>query len=361
MNASKHKKSIVYVVVLATLLSFAVACSRRFMPANGDLGKFETVATVNEEPIAYGEFIHDLEANRSSIYAYFHDKYGIEDNAAFWTTAYGDEIPEEKLKKQAMESSVRRKVLQIAAKKYGLVEDISYHKLLLDLQKTNAMRQDKLRRKEVVFGPVAYDEQTYFAESALVLKRNVIEALKSEFQISQQDAADEYEKNKQQFSLGESRTIQSLAVSFTDEQDKARKRGSALAKLESIKNKMDSGIPFDDIYAEFVQHQDEFLQASEKVYEDNAVRTEAIRNPKLIGEIVKLSMGQTTGIVEQEHAIGIYACVEKHALGFSTFEQVKSKILSDLAERKVAEYVDQRVKDAKVEIVEKNMARVKMR
>lgn len=110
-----------------------------------------------------------------------------------------------------------------------------------------------------------------------------------------------------------------------------------------------------------MQHQDELLEASEKVYDSNAARTEAIRNPQLIGEIGKLSVGQSTGIVEQEHAIGIYACVEMHALGFTPFEQVKSNIMSDLAERKVAEYFDQWSKDAKVDIVGKNMARVKMK
>jgi hypothetical protein len=117
----KNKRILVISVFILVVLFGAIIGSIMFNIKNSEPGSFEPVAFVNGEPVAYGEFKHYLEAESSEIYTYFKNKYGVEDNKDFWTTAYGGEIPIEMIKKAALDKTVRDKVQQIMARKNELV------------------------------------------------------------------------------------------------------------------------------------------------------------------------------------------------------------------------------------------------
>jgi len=368
-NATSHKKSIskgkiitVFVIIIAVLIisSSAFFINRIFVNRNGEPGSFETVMKVNGEPVTYGEFKHYIEANRSLVYTYFRNKYGAEDNEAFWTTAYGEEIPLKEISKLAIRDSVRRKVIQIMAKKNGLVEDISYTGLLRDLNSRNKERQEKVKNNEVIYGPVTLDEQRFLDEELNNLERDLKDKLKGSFYFSSEDYKNYYENNKQQFSLGYSRTIRAICASFSGETDKEEKFDLVRTRIEIIKKEIDSGVEFDVIYNEILNSSDEFLTTCEKVYDYTLSRMEAVRNPILITEINNLEPGQVTGIIEQENSIGIYKCVEKKDLGYIPLENAKKRIENELVELKFKELVEMWIKDANVEIDENKIQRIKM-
>jgi len=359
---SKGKTTIMFIIITVVLIIFdsTFFINRVFMNRNGEPGIFDTIIKVNDEPVTYGEFKHYMEANRSLVHTYFRNKYGAEDNEAFWTTAYGKEVPLEEISKLAIKDSVKRKVIQIMAKKNGLVEDISYAGLLRNLKSKNEERQRKVKNNEVIYGPITLDEKRFIDEELNNLKRDLRDKLKGSFYFSNEDYKNYYENNKHQFSLGYSRTIRAIYADFSEETGKKAKMDSVRTRIEEIKKAIDSGRDFDVIYNDILNNGDEFLTAYEKVYDYRLPRMEAVRNPILITEINNMESGQVTGIIEQENSIGIYKCVHKKNLGYIPLENAKKSIENELVNLRFEELVEKWIKESNIEIDESKIKRIKM-
>ncbi|MCD9026108.1 hypothetical protein [Cohnella silvisoli] len=122
----------------------------------------EIVASVNGEPIRYGEFAMIMERKRSEAVRYFYDKYGAEDIAEYWTTAFGKETPIEWLKSAALDETARIKVQQIIARDEGVVKRIDYSDFRNDWIQENELRHKAEEKKELIYGPLQYDENVYY-------------------------------------------------------------------------------------------------------------------------------------------------------------------------------------------------------
>ncbi|OZB98359.1 hypothetical protein CJP46_04170 [Paenibacillus sp. XY044] len=122
----------------------------------------EVIATVNGVPIHINEFRRAMTATKAGVISYFHEKYDADLSPAFWTTAYGGEIPLEMIKKRALEASVNIKIQQIIAQEQGVLEDIDDDSFVQSLQRENKRRQTAINHHQVVFGPAQYSEEAYF-------------------------------------------------------------------------------------------------------------------------------------------------------------------------------------------------------
>ncbi|WP_141505496.1 hypothetical protein [Paenibacillus luteus] len=122
----------------------------------------EIVAKVNGEPIRLGELALLMARKRSETIRYFFDTYQAEDSAEYWTTDYEGERPIDWLKAAALEEAVRIKVQQIIAKDEGIVERIDYTAFREDWQKENERRLKAAEKKELLYGPLQYEENTYY-------------------------------------------------------------------------------------------------------------------------------------------------------------------------------------------------------
>jgi hypothetical protein len=140
------------------------------------LAKDDVIATVNGEPITALEFEHRMQRHRGQVQSYFFKTYGAKDSANFWTTEYDGNIPIEMVKSRTFEELTRIKIQQWMAKERGIVSDISYDGLLRQMKEENRKRK-QAAGKSAIFGPISFDEHTFFEYSfsnmVIALKRKL--------------------------------------------------------------------------------------------------------------------------------------------------------------------------------------------
>jgi len=122
----------------------------------------EIVATVNGEPIRYGELSIMMQRKRSDAVRYFYDNYQAEDSANYWTTIYGKEKPMDWLKAAALNEAVQIKMQQIIAKNAGIVQRIDYIDFREDWMLENNRRKKAAEQKQLIYGPLQYEENAYY-------------------------------------------------------------------------------------------------------------------------------------------------------------------------------------------------------
>ncbi|MFC5404134.1 hypothetical protein [Cohnella soli] len=122
----------------------------------------EIVASVDGEPIRYGEFALMMMRERSKAVQYFYDKYKAEDSTRYWTTRFGKEIPIEWLKSAALDEARRIKVQQMIARDEGIVQRIDYSDFRNGWIEENERRRKAADKKMILYGPLQYDENTYY-------------------------------------------------------------------------------------------------------------------------------------------------------------------------------------------------------
>lgn len=141
--------------------------------------EMKTIATINGEPVAVGEFDLFASQNRSKVIQYFRINYNIEYSDKFWRKKVKGNSALELLKKLTFENLIELKMQQILAREYGIVERIDYEDFLEKLDAENNRRANKLLKSESVYGPVVYEKEIYFA----YLLSNVIIQLKDKLLI----------------------------------------------------------------------------------------------------------------------------------------------------------------------------------
>ncbi|MFD1775552.1 hypothetical protein [Paenibacillus rhizophilus] len=178
-------------LLLALLLALLVpaACSMFKLPAEPAVSEagggaaapdpFASVAWVNGEPVAYGEFQTRMLELRGEVVAET-AKDGADPAAkSFWTSETGGRTPLGLLKEKTLDLLVRVKVQQIAAKEAGIAEDIGYKAFLSRLDAENRTRSSRLRRGEPIYGPQQYTEKAYYrytlANLELALRQRLAE------------------------------------------------------------------------------------------------------------------------------------------------------------------------------------------
>jgi len=124
-----------------------------------------TAATVNGEPVCVRELQRSADANRAAVYQYFHRTYGATDDDAFWRRRYGSERPRDILLQRALAQCVSTKLQQVIAREAGIWPDITYRAFIGNLARENARRKALVGAGGVIYGPVEYGEDDYFAQT----------------------------------------------------------------------------------------------------------------------------------------------------------------------------------------------------
>lgn len=146
--------SYLYKSALSALLLLAVACST---------DNATTVAWVNQYPISDTELEHWMLLQRAEVHNYFYEKYETIDSDDFWETEIEGESPLDLLKELALNKAVRYKTQQILALEKGLNVQIDFDQMILEMQKENQLRKEKIENGEVVYGASKYTTRTFFA------------------------------------------------------------------------------------------------------------------------------------------------------------------------------------------------------
>jgi hypothetical protein len=121
-----------------------------------------TVFSVDGEPVSKAEFAGCMSDLRAEIFQYFVEKHGAGDSGEFWHANFNGEVPIEVLKLRALERLKRIKTEQIVMKGKGLAQDISYGGYLQIFREENERRRKALQEGKPVYGPMQYEERTYY-------------------------------------------------------------------------------------------------------------------------------------------------------------------------------------------------------
>lgn len=160
--------------------------------------KDSSIAVINGENISLNLLKHYVLKNRAAVINQFTKKYKVTDYTNFWYSSYGNqEVPAQILKDNSLQDCISTSIQLILAKKQGVLNDISYEGFLKKWQESNKLRKQEVLEKKTIYGPVEFNESSYFEYlfSLTVLELKKILCSK-EFDTTEKNMKDFYERNK---------------------------------------------------------------------------------------------------------------------------------------------------------------------
>lgn len=344
-------------IIILVFLTVAIIAKPK--PSNANQEE-DFIATVNGIPIHATEYQRAINANKSGIIHYFHEKYDAEQTTTFWTTSYGGEIPLELLKKKALEDSVNLKIQQIIAKEQGVLSEISYSSLLQNLNHENERRRKAIKNNQVVFGPAQYTEEAYLeyvmGNSILSVKNRL---MKQDWKPNEQQLRTFYETQKDRLYRAPATVkVQQLSVSFLDANlsiDEELKRQKK-KRMNGVLGKIASGLSLEQAAKELGQEG----KVTEQSYNLDSYRHNA-RSP-VAQAAEKLQIGEVSGIIEENGHFHLIQCIENEKAGsnYLSFDEIKEQVLRDYVDHRYEEYVRKRIAEAQVVVNEESYQNFKM-
>lgn len=120
------------------------------------------IAYINKQPVEAAELRREMLRYRSTIYSEYAAKFDLSKINNFWNANLGGNKPIDSLRNKALKALVEIKVQQQLLEKHNLWPYKNYYELQATLKKENEQRQQKVERKETIYGPIIYTEQVFF-------------------------------------------------------------------------------------------------------------------------------------------------------------------------------------------------------
>lgn len=344
--ATNVKKYIVLLVAVSILIITIIAAM--YMEANK--WEHKTVATVNGVPITVQEILPRLTANRAEIFAYFKKQYNAEPDENFWNSSYKGEVPLEKLKKAAVDDCINIKIQQILSRDMEIIADISYSKFLKDLKAENDRRKKAIKNKQVIYGPEQYKEVTYFS----VLFSNMTHELKkrigSTFEISDEEIKSYYDQAIREGSFQKVATtkIEKIAIPFLFSDEKSRNAARELA--EKIRAEFAKGEKFSGL-SESYKNGPVKVEFSQQVFDAESNRDDS--RPTTYEFTIKATdvpIGQVSEVFEVNNTFYIVKCIDKTDEGSYQLKETEESIKEKLKDEKYTQYINDKIKEADIQI-----------
>ncbi|MFC3803064.1 hypothetical protein [Cohnella sp. GCM10012308] len=128
-------------------------------PATGD---YAVVAKAGDLAIEAGELKLWMRLKRSEVIGAYRKSDGELVLPDDWNKSFNGRTPLEALKKEALSGAIRAKAKQTLAKRFGIDSDYGYRKLSAMLTAENRRRNEAKSRGEAVYGPLQFEETTYY-------------------------------------------------------------------------------------------------------------------------------------------------------------------------------------------------------
>lgn len=312
------------------------------------LSEDEVLFTVDDYPVSRNEFSLFIRDQRSDAAQYFYGTYGAEMKSGFWTTEFDGQTPSDYCKEKALEEIVKYKAERILAYERGLVESVDYSDLMTEMEALNKKNAEKTAAGEVTYGLTAFEPWQYL----LYIRSDCSAALiKHETERIQDHTPEEtirkyYEENKENYNRGYRVTYERLEAesSMTETDFKASLEQiaeRAVLKEESL----------DEAAKELEVLKDYFVNqeiSSEKVVSKDDIREQFIQE-----EVMKLEPGMISPpLLFSESSGCLLRGIERADLGYESFEDVKNRIIHELAQEELKTALEARIEDASVVFVD---------
>ncbi len=309
----------------------------------------EVVATVNGTPIVWREFQMQMREQRGEVYTYYQQQYQAStDRSSFWTTTYGQETPEQKLKELALDQMVRIKVEQQLAKQYGIPTTVDYMAFLSNWKKENERRQSAVDKGEAIYGPIQYGEREYYE----YVHDNLVTALKKAVAQSNGEVTDAllrevYKADREMPAYRNQDTIQirKIVIPFQT----ALEQENAKSAMDTIKARLDKGEPFDTLYKEYLL---KGAPTGEQRFDADSFYMDQKNYGLLLQQSYKLEAGQISPVFEFGQAYYLIRCEVRQRGEIRPFAEVKQLLLYNEINNIYMRLIDEQVSAAKIELVE---------
>ena len=153
----------------------------------------EIVLTINNEPVTKAEYLFIMSGLKPEVYSSFAQNF---DGPEFWKRNFNGEVPGKVLHQKTVQTLKRIKTEQSLMKAYKIADDITYNGFITGLNAENARRKMAIEKKIPIYGPLEFDERTYFqylhSERVQKLKKSII----NESSIKQDDMNRMFEEMK---------------------------------------------------------------------------------------------------------------------------------------------------------------------
>ncbi|WNR46163.1 peptidylprolyl isomerase [Paenibacillus roseipurpureus] len=298
------------------------------------------MAWVDGIPIEKGEMLRVMNQNRSLVFNYFHEKYGVENSSDFWEGKIGGEVPKELLKKNALDTLVRIKVEDKLAYDEHLIKTMDYKDFLSEWTLENKRRKETVAKGGVIYGPVEFDEKQYFEYSHSNMKIKLKDAWASSKQVSEEKLKAEYETMKNElyrepdhFQLA----IMSLAYNDSNREASFHQMEKV---VNSLKNHRDS---LSTLSEQYHAHYEEITYTPGQ---DSAQSM----HPSIWNAIKDVKAGEASEIADERSAWVIFYVKDRQFGTYQNYDKVKDTVKNQYIEQQLGLIIQERVKQAQIKI-----------
>jgi len=328
------KNKMIFIIILSFIIVVIIASIIFVLYQKHLSDTKDIVFTVDSYPVSKQEFEMVLEDNKAMIYSDFRPKSSISNANDFWHTAIDGEIPVEVLFNTAVNECIRYKTEQILAKKYKIIEDISYNGFLKSFKAENQDRRDKLSKNQPIYGPQQYGVNEYFNYYIIEIRNKT----QSQMQILEPNVGmEEYKKLYEQikdknFKKSDSYKLIDIRFSKPDGYAKAQQ------VYTDLKSQINKGLSVESKLKE-INVKYELLDLNE-----NTMRSYSLNNSFVLEKAVKLNQNSLSEILESETRYDILYCLERKSgeyLDFDTvLDVVKSRYYQSIYDEMLSNYIN---------------------
>jgi len=309
----------------------------------------QTVFTIDGQSVSKSEFVDFMESDKGSVYSDFVQRHGQQNSANFWTANFNGQVPIDTLKQQTLDKLKSIKEEQILFKKYGLANDISYSGFLKALNAENNLRKKKAAQKAVIYGPEQYDAKVYY-DYLQGDRREKLQTklLSTNLAASNKEIQAYYDDHKNLFKKQNNIKIEKISIPYSNQKGVGSldlKTRASDASQQILKN-INQGDSFENAIQPYagedwikIEDKTQVVHGESDKYDINIV--EALSN---------LSTGQVSGVIDDGNAFNIIRVLQYLPAEYKSLADVKSQIISSIADSKYHQMIDNLVKKAKVSV-----------
>ena len=334
----KKSKGIIIAVsvclVIALLLSSLVFFAIKTSVKDSDI-----VATVNGYEICAEELKLQMEAQKGYVIEDFGENKTIDDK--FWKTKIDGKTPLEELKQRALDYFVKYKVEQQIAVENGVIkkEDTSFASLMDAMKTENALREQKVKAGEVIYGVKEYTYNSYLTYTY------------SNMQIDTREKLGE----KGNALYADDKELKAWYESVKD----VRYPKFDTMKFDYYKISWSDVIPPEEAESIMKEVRDLVIATGTHDYcdpeyqeltidDDNASDLQKT-SPQFFETIQSMKVGDITEVINENNSSFFAVLKSAEKSGHKGFDEHKTAIYTEYIDEKYETYVENQVKSAKVE------------
>ncbi|MDF2924440.1 MAG: hypothetical protein K0R57_3354 [Paenibacillaceae bacterium] len=305
------------------------------------------VASVNGEPVVYGELLMALKKERAQVFAYYQNRYGAEDGPGFWERSYGGtgEVPAVTAKEAALKKLTRLKVEQGLFRQYGLLADPGYEAFLEEVSRENARRLRETAAGRPIYGPRQVEAGSYYE----LRQSNLAESLKRKLaddgllEVTEPEVEGYYSARREEFER--KGTVRLLRVALPAAKGKDGER-----RLEEIALRLEEASGPAELDRLCREEAASGITCGEISLGPDSSRSDAMLQPILLSKGGLLQAGELSSLFEENGDLVILRCLSRENDQAAPLEEVKERIRKVLTDGKYEQYLQREEEAAHLEV-----------